>query len=132
MYFFGFIKGWQSHKREVPLLIFKDQKLVFLDKLLLPYIPSGNPDDIIKVAFRIPVYQNKKVDLNDIRIFLSDEKEQFQEMGIAPKVLAYPKGRIPRHRFYGALSYCRDENPQAQNKMDSIQESANKFANECF
>jgi len=76
--------------------------------LLINQNSDGAPEDIKKVAFRIPVYQNKRVDLSAIRVFLADKKGGFLEMGMAPKVLAYPKDRIPRHYFYGALSNCQD------------------------
>ena len=109
MYFFGFIKGLQSRRNEIPFLIFNANQFVFADKLLINPTSDGTPEDINKVAFRIPVYQNKRVDLSTIRVFLADEKGGFMEMGMAPKVLAYPKDRIPRHHFYGALSYCQDE-----------------------
>ena len=132
MYFFGFIKGWQGLRNEIPFLVFNNHQLVFEDKMLIPQISSGNPEDIIKIAFRIPVYQNKKVNLNNLRIILVDEKLNFMEMEMASKVLAYPKNRIPKHRFYGALSYCEDESASVENRKASIKALGENFSNECF
>jgi hypothetical protein len=132
MYFFGFIKGWKDRRSEAPFFIFNNNQLVFADKVLLPHISGKDPEEIIKLAFRIPVYQNKRVDLKNIRVFLADEKGGFQEMGLAPKILAYPENRIPKHRYYGALSYCQEGNLPAQNNTPSTKASRKNFNSECF
>ncbi len=136
MYLFGIIKNWQGQKGKIPFLIFNNNQLVFSDRLIiLEHIGisrmkgTGNS---IKPVFRVPVYQNKKVDLNNIRIFLLDPNTGIHEMEISQSALSYPNQLIPKHRFYGALSYCQDEKPQTQNKMIPAKPSGKSITSECF
>ena len=133
---FGIIKNWQGQKGKIPFLIFNNNQLVFSDRLIiLEHIGisrmkgTGNS---IKPVFRVPVYQNKKVDLNNIRIFLLDPNTGIHEMEISQSALSYPNQLIPKHRFYGALSYCQDEKPQTQNKMIPAKPSGKSITSECF
>jgi hypothetical protein len=112
LYFIGRTRGWKSQTNSIRFLIFNDQNLVYTDYLIKPQVSennqSENSQDLIQMVFRVPVYQNKKVKLNSIRIFLTDEKGSFQEVGISPRALSSSQEDIHRHYFYGALSYCQE------------------------
>jgi hypothetical protein len=134
MYFIGWIYDWENQNDKTFFLIFNKDQLVFSDQAIIPKnagFPQANKtENTLKTVFRIPVYQNKKVRLDDIRIFLMGQKTGIHEMNISPNAFTYPEALIPKHQFYGALSYCEDERMPAGNKTGIIKE--NYFSSECF
>ena len=136
MYFFGQIKGWKGLKDKIPFLVFYNDRLVFSDQVINPEHLGINrlkgSEDLIKPIFRVPVYQNKKVDLNNIRVFLIDPVTGIYEMEMARSALTYPEELIPKHQFYGAFPYCENEKAPAGNKTKTMKEKGGGFSNECF
>jgi hypothetical protein len=133
MYFKGWIYDWKGQDDKTVFLVFNKDQLVFADQAVTSKnagFPQVNETkNTLKTTLRIPVYQNKTVDLNDIRVFLMDQKTGIHEMNISPNAFTYPKALIPKHQFYGALSYCEDENKSAGNKTGTL---INNSLNECF
>jgi len=134
MYFIGWIYDWKSQNDEIFFLIFNKDQLVFEDQVVIPkhagLSQKNETGNTLKTILRIPVYQNKKVNLNDIRVFLMDQKTGIHEMNISPNAFPYPEALIPKFQFYGALSYCKDEKMPAGNKTEAPKE--NNFSDECF
>jgi hypothetical protein len=134
MYFIGWIYDWKNQNDKTFFLIFNKDQLVFVDQAIIPknagFPQTNKMENASETIFRIPVYQNKKVNLNDIRIFLMSEKTGIHEMNIFPNAFTYPEALIPKHQFYGALSYCEDERTPAGNKTGIV--NKNNFSDECF
>jgi hypothetical protein len=134
MYFTGWIYDWKSQSDKTFFLIFNKNKLVFADQMVIPKnvgLPQMNETgNTLKTILRIPVYQNKKINLNDIRVFLMGEETGIHEMNISRNAFTYPEALIPKHQFYGALSYCEDDRAPAGNETEIMKE--NNFSDECF
>ena len=136
MYFTGWIYDWKGQEDKIVFLVFNKDQLVFADQAVTPknagFTQANETRKTMKTILRIPVYQNKTVDLNDIRVFLMDQKTGIHEMGISPNAFTYPEALIPKHQFYGALSFCEDVRASAGNKTGARKEKGNRFSNECF
>ena len=111
IYFQGHFGDWKNREGSIKILLFSGQNLVYADDWINPQVfennASKNPQSSTRLVLRVPVYQNKKANLSNIRIFLVDEKESVQEIGIPPYVLSSFQNNNLRHFFYGALSYCQ-------------------------
>jgi hypothetical protein len=136
MYFIGWIHDWKGQDDKTVFLIFNKDQLVFADQAVTPesagLSQANETGDILKTILRIPVYQNKTVNLNNIRVFLMDQKTGIHEMDFSPNAFPYHQTLIPKHQFYGALSYCEDERTPAGSKTGTQKEKGNNFSNECF
>lgn len=136
MYFFGEITGWKGPTDGISFMVFNNQQLVYSDQVIIPeflgFNQSKKTGDAHQLIFRVPVYQNKKVNLNNIRIFLTDSNASIHEMKIAQGVLPFPGKPIPKLQFYGALSYCEDESAPVKSRTASMKASSKNFSNECF
>jgi hypothetical protein len=123
MYFIGWIHDWKNQDEKTFFLIFNKDRLVFADQVVTP--ESAGLSQANETG-------DKTVNLNNIRVFLMDQKTGIHEMDFSPNAFPYHQTLIPKHQFYGALSYCEDERTPAGSKTGTQKEKGNNFSNECF